>query len=66
MKGVIYTKLKIYYEGLVANAEMFKNNINNLDETFDKAFIGKYDHTNSVETELVERVITIKKSGQAS
>lgn len=54
MKGVIYTKLKVYYEGLAKNAEYFKQNIDNLDQAFDDAFIGRYNHTDSTERELVK------------
>lgn len=61
MKGVIYTKLKVYYEGLVKNAEYFKNNINRLDEAFDDIFIGKYNYTDSTEKELVLHAINAKK-----
>ena len=48
-KGVIYTKLKIYYEGLIKNAKFFKENINDIAEAFDVAFIGRYDHTDAKE-----------------
>lgn len=54
MKGVIYTKLKVYYEGLAKNAEFFRKNIDNLDAAFDDIFIGKYNHTDPTETELVK------------
>jgi len=54
MKGVIYTKLKVYYEGLAKNADFFKKNIDNLDAAFKDIFIGKYDHTDPTETELVK------------
>ena len=53
MKGVIYTKLKVYYEGLVKNAEFIKQHIDNLDDIFDKIMIGKYNHTDEKETELI-------------
>ena len=55
MKGVIYTKLKVYYEGLAKNAQYFMNNIDNLDEDFEGLFIGKYDHTNKKEKTYIER-----------
>lgn len=54
MKGVIYTKLKVYYEGLTKNADYFKTNINNLDAVFGDIFIGKYNHTDPTERELVK------------
>jgi hypothetical protein len=60
MKGVIYTKSKIYYEGLVKNAEYFKNNINDLDRAFKDIFIGKYNHTSEAEKVLVLSAINTK------
>jgi len=60
MKGVIYTKLKVYYEGLAKNADFFKKNIDNLDAAFKDIFIGKYDHTDPTETELVKSLISHK------
>ena len=62
MKGVIYTKLKVYYEGLAKNAEYFKRNIDRLDATFDEIFIGKYNHTDPVESSLVKSIIAGLKS----
>jgi hypothetical protein len=62
MKGVIYTKLKVYYEGLVKNAKLIDENIDNLDAIFDDIFIGKYDHTDSAEKELVLKVINTKEN----
>lgn len=64
MKGVIYTKLKVYYEGLVKNAEYFKSNIDTLDTTFDDIFIGKYNHTDPREKDLVLSAIAAQKSEQ--
>lgn len=61
MKGVIYTKLKVYYEGLAKNAQYFTQNIDNLEQDFDSLFIGKYDHTNKDEKELILKAIA--KSG---
>lgn len=58
MKGVIYTKLKVYYEGLVKNARYFEENIDNIDKDFDSLFIGKYDHTNKIEKDLIVKAIT--------
>lgn len=57
MKGVIYTKLKVYYEGLAKNADFFKRNIDTLDTAFTDVFIGKYNHTDNVETSLVKSII---------
>ena len=61
MKGVIYTKLKVYYEGLVKNAKFFEQNIDNLDNTFNNILIGKYDHTNVEELDLIRTIIDSKK-----
>jgi len=61
MKGVIYTKLKVYYEGLAKNADYFKRNIDNLDATFEDIFIGKYNHTDPVEKDLVKSIVSRKK-----
>lgn len=58
MKGVIYTKLKVYYEGLSKNAKFFKQNIDMLDTAFEDALIGKYNHTNPNEKDLVKSAIT--------
>jgi len=62
MKGVIYTKLKVYYEGLAKNADYFKSNIDNLDAVFEDVFIGKYDHTDPVEKNLVMSAIAARKT----
>ena len=51
-KGVIYTKLKIYYEGLVKNADFFREYGDDIQEAFDIAFLGRYDHTDPIEREL--------------
>jgi hypothetical protein len=66
MKGVIYTKLKIYYEGMVANAEYLKKHIDNLDKVFSEAFIGKYDHTNANEKKLIFDIISRKDDNEKS
>lgn len=62
MKGVIYTKLKIYYEGLIKNTDYFKQNINFLGTAFDEALIGKYDHTDSDERALIVSALMKKKA----
>ena len=46
MKGIIYSKLKVYYDGLVDNIKYFKYNVDNLEEALDMAMLGKYNHTN--------------------
>lgn len=51
--GVYYPKLKVYYEGLVKNAELIKENIDSLDDCFDIIMSGKYNHTDKKESDLV-------------
>jgi hypothetical protein len=60
MQGVIYTKLKVYYEGFVKNAEYFNEHIDTLDSVFEDLFIGKYNHTDKVEKALVKSAIKHK------
>jgi hypothetical protein len=55
--GVFYTKLKIYLEGLKKNADYFAANLDNLDEVLDIAMIGKYNHTDPVESQLVRSLV---------
>jgi hypothetical protein len=45
MPGVIYTKLKVYYEGLVRNAQYFEDTAADMSAALNSALIGKYDHT---------------------
>lgn len=61
-RGVIYLKLKIYYEGLKKNADFIKKHLGSLDETFDLMMIGKYNHTDEAETENILRVIEHKRT----
>jgi len=61
MKGVIFTKLKIYYEGLVKNADYITSHIDNLDEAFSDILIGKYNHTDPTEKDLVINAINSKR-----
>jgi hypothetical protein len=49
MRGVIYTKLKVYYEGLRKNADFIAEHANDMEAAIDEAMIGKYDHTNERE-----------------
>lgn len=60
MKGIIYTKLKIYYEGLVKNADYFRSRIDNLEAAFSEALLGKYDHTDVVEKSLIKSILAKK------
>ncbi len=62
MKGVIYTKLKVYYEGLSKNADFVRANIDRLDEAFDLAMIGKFNHTDPSEVGLIKTLATPEKN----
>lgn len=55
--GVIYTKLKVYFEGLVKNARFFKGHEDNLDEAFESAMLGKYDHTDTIERQNINNLL---------
>jgi hypothetical protein len=60
MPGVIYTKLKVYYEGLAKNVTYFRNFDGTIDEALDAAMVGKCDHTdenemNNIRGMLAER-----------
>lgn len=62
MKGVIFTKLKVYYEGLAKNAEYITQNIDNLDTVFEDASMGKYNHTSPEERDLVKSAIKAQET----
>lgn len=49
MPGVIYTKLKVYYEGLVKNTAYFTRHKNSLAGALEKALLGKYNHVDPKE-----------------
>ena len=53
MQGMIYTKLKVYREGLIKNIEYFKRNQNDIQESLDQAMIGKYNHTDGHEKKII-------------
>ena len=55
--GVIYRKLKVYWEGLVKNALYFKKHEHNLVAALDRAMLGKYDHTNDKEYEKIVQIL---------
>ena len=57
MPGVVYSKLKVYYEGLVKNLAYFRQNIDNVDEALDIAMLGKYDHTDQHERRHVRKLV---------
>lgn len=54
--GVIYLKLKVYYEGLVKNVQLMRQ-IGANTEAFDQLFVGKYDHTDETERQLITSII---------
>lgn len=62
MRGVIYPKLKVYYEGLVKNCRLFENYEGDFNDLIDELMIGKYDHTNPTEKALVLDLINRKQS----
>lgn len=62
MPGVIYPKLKVYYEGLVKNCRLFEEYDGDFNQLIDEIMVGKYDHTNPREKELVFDLISRKQS----
>jgi hypothetical protein len=62
-KGVIYSKLKVYYEGLMKNAKFFADAVKGgtLDEALNTAMLGKFNHTDPIETGLVLEMIDANK-----
>lgn len=54
--GIIYSKLKIYLEGLKKNADYFAGQVD-LNGAIDGAMMGKYDHTSHQETALVKTIV---------
>lgn len=57
-QGVVYTKLKVYYEGLRKNADYFASDSAAMSESIDRAMIGKYNHTDPDEYESVMNALT--------
>lgn len=60
LPGTIYTKLKVYYEGLCKNVTYMHERRDNLNEALDLAMLGKYDHTDYSERALVYRICQSK------
>lgn len=58
MPGVIYSKLKVYYEGLVKNVRFLSSRTDDLESAFADIMIGKYNHTDSQEMKLVKSLIS--------
>ena len=57
MPGVIYTKLKVYYEGLAKNVAYFKKYDGTINEALDAAMVGKCDHTDESEMANISKLI---------
>jgi hypothetical protein len=57
MPGVIYTKLKIYYEGLAKNAAYFTERRDDLGGALDQALLGKYNHVDAVGAGRVHEIV---------
>lgn len=51
-RGVLYTKLKIYYEGFLQNITYMRSIAGNL-EHFSEVFVGKYNHTDATERQFI-------------
>jgi hypothetical protein len=54
--GVVYTKAKVYYEGLLKAAKYLMS-IKGDSAGFVRMFLGKYDHTDTTETAHIMRII---------
>ncbi len=59
MTGVIYTKLKVYYEGLAKNAKFFAE-AEDINAALDAAMIGKYNHVDPAESATVKELVASK------
>ncbi|MCL1839528.1 DUF1704 domain-containing protein [Candidatus Saccharibacteria bacterium] len=57
MQGIIYSKLQIYYEGLVDNMKYFSGHADDLEGALDRAMIGKYNHTSNDEYHTIEKLL---------
>lgn len=60
MPGIIYMKLKIYYEGLLQNAAYFSENGSALPDALDAALCGKLNHTNAHEVAKIRSLLKQK------
>jgi hypothetical protein len=64
MPGVIYTKLKVYYEGLAKNAAFFEERRDDLPAALDDALIGKFNHVSQTESDNVYQALTLRQHQQ--
>jgi hypothetical protein len=62
MQGVVYSKLKVYYEGLKKNADYITENADNIEQAIDNAMIGKYNHTDPAELGNILAIIEARKA----
>lgn len=62
MQGVVYLKLKVYYEGLKKNADYITENADNIEQAIDNAMIGKYNHTDPAELGNILAIIEARKA----
>lgn len=60
MPGIIYTKLKVYYEGLLKNGKFIEKNKADIGRALEMIMLGKYDHTDTDELNRVKRLLKIK------
>lgn len=57
MRGTIYTKLKVYFEGLKKNVIYLMDNKDDISGALDRGMLGKYDHTSTGEYENIKTVL---------
>jgi hypothetical protein len=57
LRGTIYRKLKVYWEGLEKNAQHFVDHIDSLDDMLNDDSRGKYNHTDTEETAKVNAIL---------
>jgi len=57
MPGVIYSKLQVYFDGLVKNIVYVKKNRHRLKEAVDDMLIGKDDHTDDEEMSRIKELL---------
>ncbi|MFV0484647.1 MAG: tyrosine/phenylalanine carboxypeptidase domain-containing protein [Candidatus Saccharimonadales bacterium] len=58
MQGMIYSKLKVYYEGLVDNMRYFAES-GDMRTALDVAMLGEYDHTSEAERNQVAELVRL-------
>lgn len=66
MPGIIYSKLKMYWEGLVKAVQYFDVPEDEIEQRFDDSLIAKYNFTDPEEKRQVEVLIAKKKAARAS